>query len=59
MQEKHQVSEKLELNIEWYKQIYEESADIKMQEMSLGTEHTCRCFLAYIEVSLKDRKSVV
>ncbi len=54
MQEKHQVSEKLELNIEWYKQIYEESADIKMQEMSLGTEHTCRCFLAYIEVSLNN-----
>lgn len=53
MKQTHTVSKHIDENIQHYKEIYGESADIKMQEMQLGKQ-PCRCFLAYIEVSLNN-----
>lgn len=54
MEEKTKVSLDIEQNIAKYKQIYADCADIKMQEMMLGENLSCKCFLAYIEVSINN-----
>lgn len=51
MAQKTKISPHLDINIEKFKEIYGESADIKMKEMVLGKEKNVRCFLAYIEVA--------
>ena len=50
MVQKTKISPNLDKNIKKFKEIYKESADIKMKEMVLGKEGNVRCFLAYIEV---------
>jgi spore germination protein len=52
--EKTPISRNLEENIARYKEIYGESADVKMQKMELGKDGSCKCFLAYIEVVLNN-----
>ncbi len=50
--EKQRISVDIEENIKRYRQIYTDCADVKMQEMYLGENRSCKCFLAYIEVAI-------
>ena len=54
MKKKTAVSLHIEENIKNYKNIFERCSDIKFQQMQLGKEHDCECFLAYIEVSINN-----
>lgn len=54
MKKKTAVSLHIEENIKNYKNIFERCSDIKFQQMKLGKEHDCECFLAYIEVSINN-----
>ena len=51
MVQKTKISPHLDKNIEKFKEIYGECADIKLKEMVLGKDGDVRCFLAYIEVA--------
>lgn len=52
MVQKTKVSSHIDKNIEKFKEIFGQSADIKMKEMVLGKDGNVRCFLAYVEVAL-------
>ncbi len=54
MEQKTRVSTDIEKNIARYKEIYSDCSDIKMKEMILGDNADCKCFLAYIEVSISN-----
>lgn len=54
MQQMTKVSTDIEKNIARYKEIYRDCSDIKMKEMVLGENADCKCFLAYIEVSISN-----
>ncbi|MCD8231217.1 MAG: spore germination protein [Clostridiales bacterium] len=45
------VSKKLEVNIQWWKDAFSDCADVKMLEMCLGEDMSVRTFLSYIEVT--------
>lgn len=51
MTQNTKISKHIEENIKNFKGIFEESADIKMKEMTLGKEGNVRCFLVFIEVA--------
>ena len=50
------VSRNIEANIQTFRKIYKDCADIKTREMYLGAHNDKKCFMAYIEVAL-DMKS--
>lgn len=50
-EKKTPVSCSLAKNIEGYKQIFADCADIKMIEMKLGRDASVACFIAYIEIT--------
>lgn len=54
MAEQTYVSRDIDKNISIYRSIFADCADVKMQTMMLGQEKPCKCFLAYIEISLKN-----
>lgn len=47
---KTKVSKNIQKNIEKFKEIYKDCADIKMRSLFLGEKRQKECFLAYIEV---------
>ena len=49
---KIRISTDLQKNIEEYRRIFADCADIKMKKMALGSSKKRECFLAYIEVSV-------
>ena len=54
MEKKTAVSLHIEENIKNYKNIFEQCSDVKFQQMQLGQERDCECFLAYIEVAINN-----
>ena len=51
---KTKISTDIQKNIDAYKEVFADCADIKMKEMRLGQEKTTRCFIAYIEVAVSN-----
>lgn len=49
--QKTPVSKQLDENVERYRQIFADCADIKMREMKLGKRQSVGCMAAYIEVA--------
>ena len=54
MEQQTAVSIHIEENIERFQQMFRNCADIKTQSMQLGENGACKCFLAYIEVSINN-----
>ena len=52
MDKKTRISKNIEKNIQRFKEIYTDCADIKMRTMWLGENKSVECFLAYIEVAV-------
>ena len=52
--EKTKISTDIQKNIDAYRKLFADCADIKMKEMWLGSEKKTRCFLAYIEVAVSN-----
>lgn len=52
MDKKTRISKNIEKNIQRFKEIYPNCADIKMRTMWLGENKSVECFLAYIEVAV-------
>ena len=48
------ISTQIQKNIDAYKALFADCADIKMREMMLGSGKTRKCFLAYIEVAVSN-----
>lgn len=51
---KTKISGDLQKNIDRFKEIFSDCADIKMREMRLGKDRGRACFLAYIEVAVSN-----
>lgn len=52
---KNAVSKNIEENIRLFKEIYNEASDIKMREMQVGQNRSCKIFMCYIEVALSSK----
>ena len=48
------ISTQIQKNIDAYKALFADCADIKMREMMLGNDKSRKCFLAYIEVAVSN-----
>ena len=48
------ISTQIQKNIDTYKALFADCADIKMREMMLGSDKSRKCFLAYIEVAVSN-----
>lgn len=49
-----EISTQIQKNIDAYKALFADCADIKMREMMLGSGKNRKCFLAYIEVAVSN-----